>query len=217
MQFHETDEVLARVRGGDVAARDELIESIFPELKRLARALMANERPDHTLGATGGGLVNLLWLKLLSPKKPGDKWDEELPAPVAHEDLSKIEDRQHLIRIASRNMRQILVDYARVRSAQKRPQTKNKIDTEQMRSLGSEMLQLQPDSLDIHEALKRLEPVNPEAAEGLELKYFGGLTIEEGAAAMGIPVIRYRRACDFAIDWLRRELEPRRQSGQAGT
>jgi DNA-directed RNA polymerase specialized sigma24 family protein len=211
MNSNETDELLARVRAGDIAARDELIESIFPELKRLARALMANERADHTLGGTGGGLVNLLWLKLLSPRTPGERWDSELPAPSGHEDLSRVEDRQHLIRIASRNMRQILVDYARVRSAQKRPQTRNKIDTEQMRSLGAEMQQLQPDSLDIHEALKRLEPVHPDAAEALELKYFGGLTIEEGAAAMGIPVIRYRRACDFAIAWLRRELEPRQR------
>ena len=216
MNDKQTDELLERVRKGDMAARDELIESIFPELKRMARALMAQERPDHTLGATGGGLVNLLWLKLLSPKKAGDSWDAELPVSTGPEELSKVEDRQHLIRIASRNMRQILVDYARVRSAQKRPQTKNKIDTEQMRSLGGEMQQLQPDSIDIHEALKRLEPVNAEAAQALELKYFGGLTIEEGAAAMGIPVIRYRRACDFAIAWLRRELEPRRRNQTAG-
>lgn len=203
----QTDELFARVRAGDIEARDELIESIFPELKRLARSLMANERSDHTLGGTGGALVNLLWLKLLSPRRPGEEGD--VP-PTPHEELSRLEDQQHLIHIAARNMRQILVDYARVRSAQKRPQTRNRIDAEQALGLGDDMVQLQPDWLDVHEALKQLETVDREAARALELKYFGGLTIQEGAAAMGIPVIRYRRACDFAIDWLRRNLEPRR-------
>jgi len=189
-------------------ARNELIERIYPELRRLARSLMAGERRDHTLGATGSALVNLLWLRLLAPQSavaPG----------TPKEDLAGIQNMQHLLGIAVRNMRKILVDYSRMSKAQKRPSRKDKVDVERMGVLGEEMASLSPDALDIHEALQKLDPLQPESARAIELKYFAGLTNEEGAAVMGIPLIQFRRRCDAGLIFMRNELKTRRRAGGA--
>src|SRR4051812_26582138 len=98
--IEEADALLDAVRRGDMGARDQLITRIYPELRRLARVLMAKERKNHTLG-TGSGLVSLLWLRLLSPlpTKSGGK---------RREALAEVKTRQHLLALAVRNMRQIL-------------------------------------------------------------------------------------------------------------
>ena len=97
---HEVDKLLEKVRAGDSAARAELIERVYPEVKRLAKALMAGERRNHTLGGTGTGLTNMLWARLLTASNSG------LP-------IGKIQNSQQLLRVAAKNMREILVDYAR--------------------------------------------------------------------------------------------------------
>jgi RNA polymerase sigma factor (TIGR02999 family) len=200
----QIDGLLAAVRAGDMAARNQLIERIYPELRRLARGLMSGERTDHTLGATGSALVNLLWLRLLAPRS-GDAPD----APK--EDLAAVQNLQHLLGIAVRNMRNILVDYSRMSKAQKRPNRKDKVDVDQMSVLGIEMAALSPDALDIHVALQRLEPLQPESARAIELKYFAGLTNEEGAGAMGIPLIQFRRRCESGLNFMRNEFLSRRK------
>ncbi len=197
--------MLAAVRAGDMAARNHLIEKIYPELRRLARGLMAGERRDHTLGATGSALVNLLWLRLLSPRSadaPGQP----------REDLSDVQNLHHLLGIAVRNMRNILVDYSRMSKAQKRPNRNDKVDMERISVLGAEMAALSPDALDVHELLQKLEPLQPQSARAIELKYFAGLTNDEGAAAMGIPLIQFRRRCEAGLNFMRGELITKRRS-----
>ncbi len=199
LNLDDTDALIAAVRNGDMVARNELMERIYPELRNLAKGLMANERRDHTLGMTGSALVNLLWLRLLAPQ------DAESP-DKPREDLGILQSRQHLMGIAVRNMRKILVDYSRMSRAKKRPKKHDKVDVARLNSLGESMASADADALDISEALKLLEPIQPESARALELKYFAGLTNEEGALAMGIPLIRFRRRCEAGLDFLRNEL-----------
>jgi RNA polymerase sigma-70 factor (ECF subfamily) len=199
--YAETDALLEAVRAGDMAARNELVEKILPELKRLARGLMAGERSNHTLGASGTGLVNILWLRMLAPRLPGD-------LGIPREDLGCVKNTQHLLAIAVRNMRRILVDYSRMAKARKRPNRNDRVELESLARLGEEMASLNADALDVHEALQRLEPLQPQSAKAIELRYFAGLTNEEAAAAMGIPVIHFRRRCESGLRWLRVELQP---------
>jgi DNA-directed RNA polymerase specialized sigma24 family protein len=130
------------------------------------------------------------------------------------EDLAGVQNLHHLFGIAVRNMRNILVDYSRMSKAAKRPNRKDKVDMERMAVLGLEMTELTPDALDIHEALQKLEPIQPESARAIELKFFAGLTNEEGAGAMGIPLIQFRRRCDAGLIWLRNELSVKRSAGR---
>jgi RNA polymerase sigma factor (TIGR02999 family) len=192
----EVDALLARVRTGDESARDQLVEKVYPHLRRIARGMMARERSSHTLGQTGSGLVNALWLRLLT--SAGGRFD-----------LSKIQNAQHLVRLASKNMREILVDYAREKNALKRGNPKQRVDIDEVFSLGATAPQHNAETLAINEALNQLEAAYPEHAYALELKYFGGLTIEEGAAAMGLTVITYRRYCEAAEEFVKRTLTPR--------
>lgn len=188
--------LLDRVRAGDQEARNQLTARVYPELKRIAQILMAGERKNHTLGATGSALVNLLWLRLLAPPE-GDEKD----------DLASIQDLQHLLRVSARNMRQILIDYARSRKAQKRPNPKDQADIEEGLLKGSDENHLNADVLTVHELLAKLEKSHPEQAGDMEVKYFLGLTNDEGAAAFGVPLIKYRRNCQFAEAWMQKELK----------
>lgn len=202
----DADALLDAVRRGDMGARDELIERIHPELRRLARVLMTKERRLHTLGTSG--LVSLLWLRLLSTPRTtkGGK---------RRETLADVKTRQHLLALAVRNMREILVDYARMRNAQKRPRPNDQVEMDLAVMLGAEMAALSPGTLDIHEALQKLEPVMPDSAYAIELKYFAGFTNEEGAAAIGIPLIQFRRRCDDGLEFMRGVLLTRRRAAGA--
>jgi RNA polymerase sigma-70 factor, ECF subfamily len=189
------NDLLARVRGGEPAAREDLTQAVYPELKRIARILMAGERQGHTLGATGSALVSLLWERLLAPKAVGSP-----------DQLLQVQDAQHLLRLSAKNMRQILVDYARSHRSLKRGLGDVKADIEEIVEPGREDGSLRVDTLTVDELLKRLAVSHPERAQAMELKYFLELTNEEGAAVMGIPVINYRRQCKFAEAWMLTQL-----------
>ena len=180
----EITTVLRRWSGGDERARQELVDRVYAELKQLARARFAGERSDHTLQPTA--LVHETYLKLIQ----GDQvsW----------------QDRVHFIAVSARIMRQILVDSGRRRRAAKR------------RSDPGDALLLQSgeraedtvDVLALDQAMARLEALEPDQARIVELRYFGGLTIEETAAAMDISVATVNRYWRAARAWLFLQLNP---------
>ena len=161
---------------------DAAAEAVYNELRRLAAAYMRRERPGQTLQATA--LVHEAYLRLADA---GTSW----------------KDRNHFIGIAARSMRQILVDRARARGAQKRWGGMDRV------SLTDALVQAnEEDSMlpVLDEALSRLEQFDPEQARIVELRYFVGLTNEEAAEALQISVATLKRRWALARAWLFREL-----------
>lgn len=179
-------QLLSAWRGGDAGARDRLVAALYPELRRLAQQLFRNERGNHTLQPTA--LVNEAWLRLAGANT--------LP----------IEDRGHLLAITARLMREILIDHARRRSAAKRD--------------GGERVTLSGldvadggggvDLLGLDNALERLEQIDPVKARIVELRYFGGLSIEETGVATAQSPATVKRHWQAARIWLFNALDDSR-------
>lgn len=170
-------QLLADWRRGDAAARDRVVALAWPELRAVAGRQLAGERRGHTLQPTA--LVNEAYMRLSG--------------------LDRIDwnDRAHFVRVAAKLMREILVDHARRRAALKRD--------------GGERITLDgldlaaDDGIDViglDAALERLEAVDPTKARVVELRYFGGLTIEETAEAMGSSPATVKRHWQAARAWL---------------
>jgi RNA polymerase sigma-70 factor (ECF subfamily) len=165
---------------------DAVAAAVYQELRRLAGAYMRRERPGQTLQATA--LVHEAYLRLADAGTP---WT----------------DRNHFIGIAARSMRQILVDRARARGAQKRWAGIDRV------SLTESLIHAQHEDAmlpALDEALVRLEQLDPEQARIVELRYFVGLSIEETADALGISPATLKRRWAMARAWLFRELSPTR-------
>ena len=157
--------------------------AIYDELRRLAGAYMRRERPGQTLQATA--LVHEAYLRLAGS---GAAWT----------------DHKHFIGIAARSMRQILVERARARGAQKRWAGLDRVSlTDSLAHARSEDAMLPA----LDEALTRLEQIDPEQARIIELRYFVGLSIEEAAEAMHISPATLKRRFAMARAWLFRELQ----------
>jgi RNA polymerase sigma factor (TIGR02999 family) len=170
--------ILKRWSKGETGARDQVIESVYTELKRVARAQLARERGNHTLQPTA--LVNEAYLKLLGVDK------------------IQVNDRVHFIAVAARMMRQILIDSGRRKQAGKR---NNDVPPSLM--FGTATGQTEAiDLLTLDDALRKLETLHPEQARVVEMRYFGGLTIEETAAAMEISTSTAKRHWRTAKAWL---------------
>ncbi len=161
---------------------DELAPRVYDELRRLAAAHMRREAPGQTLQATA--LVHEVYLRLADVGTP---WNDE----------------RHFIGIAARSMRQILVDRARARGAQKRWAGLNRVSLHDSLAIGADPEGLLP-ALD--EALTRLEQLDPEQARIVELRFFAGLTVEEAADALGMSPATLKRRFSMARAWLYREL-----------
>jgi RNA polymerase sigma factor (TIGR02999 family) len=169
---------------------DRLLPEVYDELRRLAARAMKDQRPDHTLQPTA--LVHEVYLKLASSAGG---------PPV---------DRTHLLATAARAMRQILVDHARARKADKRGAGAVKVTL----SLADTPAAPQPfDLLDFDEALQRLEALDPQQVRIVELRYLVGLTVEEVAEALGISPRTVKRDAAMAKAWLFRELGPPAHGG----
>jgi RNA polymerase sigma factor (TIGR02999 family) len=181
--------LLVKVRDGDAAARDELFTLVHLRLKRLARILMSRERSTHGYGKTGGGLVSELWIRL-NPKEGIGK------------DLVHVNDLPGLLRVAMRDMRQILIDDARKRGAISRPQSKNRASTTSAAGAGKPDRALTADRLDVREAMQKLAAIHPDSADALDLKHNWGFTIEEAAAIMDVSVSEYRRIAKHGEAWI---------------
>jgi RNA polymerase sigma factor (TIGR02999 family) len=155
---------------------------VYDELKRLARAFMRGERPGQTLQATA--LVHEAYLRLVDAGKP---WI----------------DQKHFVGIAARSMRQILVDRARARGAEKRWAGLARVSlTESLVGAADEEAMLPA----LDEALTRLEALDPEQSKIVELRFFVGLSIEETAEVLGISPATLKRRFALAKAWLFKEL-----------
>lgn len=162
---------------------DAQAAAVYKELRQLAAAYMRRERQGFTLQATA--LVHEAYLRL------------------AGTDLV-FKDKNHFVGIAARSMRQILVDRARARNAQKRWAQLDKVSlTESLVRAHAEDAMLPA----LDEALTRLAQVDPEQARIIELRYFVGLSVEEAAAAMNISAATLKRRFMMARAWLLRELK----------
>jgi RNA polymerase sigma factor (TIGR02999 family) len=161
---------------------DQLTPLVYNELRRLAAAYMRRERPGQTLQATA--LVHEAFLRLAGAGTP---WHDE----------------RHFVGIAARSMRQILVERARARGAQKRWAVLDRVTMSAALAVAADPESVLP-SLD--DALRRLEEIDPEQARIVELRYFVGLSIEETAAALGMSPATLKRRWALARAWLFREL-----------
>jgi RNA polymerase sigma factor (TIGR02999 family) len=165
------------------AAADEVAPSVYNELRQLAAAYMRRERPGQTLQATA--LVHEAYLRLAAVSNP--PWVDE----------------RHFIAIAARSMRQILVERARARGAQKRWAGLDRVSFDDaLGAAADEDARL----LALDEALVRLERLDPEQARIVDLRYFVGLTVEEAADVLGISPATLKRRWALARAWLFREL-----------
>jgi RNA polymerase sigma factor (TIGR02999 family) len=161
---------------------EELAPLVYDELRRLAAAYMRRERPGQTLQATA--LVHEVYLRLAGAGTP---WT----------------DQRHFVGIAARSMRQILVERARARGAQKRWGGMDRVSLSDALAVAADPEGTLP-ALD--EALSRLEQIDPEQARIVELRYFAGLTIEETADALGMSPATLKRRWALARAWLYRDL-----------
>jgi RNA polymerase sigma factor (TIGR02999 family) len=175
-------QLLVRWKGGDQEALQALIPLVYRELRQAAHRCLRGERPDHTLQSTE--LVHEVYLKM------------------AGDDAPPTENRAHFVAIAAKLMRQILVDYARRRGAAKRGPT-------YMVELDSGLILPQRPAVDvvaINDALTRLARRDPQQERIVEMRFFGGLTIEETAQVLEISPATVKRDWSMAKAWLVREV-----------
>ena len=178
------DQLFARWRAGDKQAVDELLPLIYEELRRVARRHSSSQRVDHTLQTTA--LIHEAYLRLVGG------------APVS------IQDHVHFVALASRIMRQVLVDHARARLASKR-QGGMRVTLSEAQDVA---IETELDVLTIDQALIRLAQFDEQQAHVVELRYFGGLSIQDTALALGISAATVKRDWTMARTWLRSELHP---------
>ena len=165
---------------------DSLLPVVYQELRRLAAGYIRHEKPGQTLQPTA--LVHEAYLRLMKDRP--DRW----------------QNKAHFCAIAAHSMRQILIERARARNAQKRWGQKARITLEEELVQGGER---SVDLLALDEAIERLAALDPEQARIVELRFFGGLTVEETADALDISPATVKRHWTVARAWLARELEGR--------
>jgi RNA polymerase sigma factor (TIGR02999 family) len=179
--------LLIEWRAGDSGAIERLLPLVHGELKRIAKRHMAGERPDHVLQATA--LVNEVYLKLIDIRRV--QW----------------QDRAHFFAMAARLMRRVLVDFARARNNQKRGGALHRVTFDQNLAVASDT----PDDLiAIDDALRALAAQYERKAQVVELRFFGGLSVEETAEVLKISQETVMRDWKFAKNWLLRELSRNR-------
>lgn len=179
----EITRLLHQWSDGDDDARDRLMDVLYQELRSMAHQRMRMERIGHTLGTTG--LVHEAYLKLAAASEL--RWN----------------DRQHFLALLSRIMRNILLDYARARRAERRGGDQNRVTLDEAA--------LVPDGkidavLDLEESLAKFEVEHPRAGEVVAHSYFGGLTNKEIADMLSVSRATVERDLRFARAWLAQDL-----------
>ena len=165
---------------------DALLPIVYEELRRLAASYLRRERPGQTLQPTA--LVHEAYLRLMKDRP--ERW----------------QNRAHFCAIAAHSMRQILIERARARNAQKRWGDKARVTLDEALVRGGEQ---SVDLLALDSALERLAALDPEQARIVELRFFGGLTVEETAEQLDVSPATVKRHWTVARAWLARELESR--------
>jgi RNA polymerase sigma-70 factor (ECF subfamily) len=192
IERHDVTLLLTALTRGDQSASEKLIPLVYDELRRLARSYMRRERPDHTLQATA--LVNEAYLKLVEQRS------------------SNWQSRAHFFGVAAQVMRRILIDHARGHLRQKRGGEYEKV-------VLNEALVFSPEQsaelLAVDEALEKLARLDERQARVVELRFFGGLSVEEAAAVLGISPKTVKRDWSVAKAWLYADLK--QQHGIAPT
>ena len=168
---------------GEEQALDRLVPRIQSELRKLAASYLRKERPDHTLQPTA--LVNEAFLKLIDQRAV--KW----------------QNRAHFFGIAAQAMRRILVDHARAHAAGKRGDGVRALPLDEAIAIGGEV---DIDLLALDEALTRLAAIDPQQARVVELRFFGGLTLDETAEVLHISPATVGREWRMAKAWLFAEI-----------
>jgi RNA polymerase sigma factor (TIGR02999 family) len=175
--------LLLRWRGGEEAAREELVPLVYDELRRLARRCLAGQPPGQTLQSTE--LVHEAYLRLVDD--PSVNWN----------------DRVHFFAVAAQMMRRILVDHVRMRRAAKRGGDCVTLLLDEAVALPK---QREMDLISLDDALNRLASLDARQSQMVELRFFGGLSIEETSLALGISPATVKREWSTARAWLYQEM-----------
>ena len=170
--------LLRAMKNGDESAAEQLLPLVYKELHRLAKAYMRRERPDHTLQPTA--LINEAYLRL------------------ARENVDW-QSRQHFIGFAANVMRHLLVDHARAHNAERRAGELDRVELEEGFMISRERSK---EVIALHDALSTLEQVDPRQAKVVELRYFGGFSVEEIGEILEISPRSVKRHWALARIWL---------------
>ena len=181
-ETHEVTLLLAEWAKGNQRALDELTPLVYKELRKLAASYLRKERQGHTLQPTA--LVHEAYLRLVDQKNPN--W----------------QNRSHFYGVAARLMRQILVDHARRKQADKRAGLQVPLE----RAVSFEQDRSQ-DLIALDSSLEALEKIDPRKCKAVELRYFGGLSMEEIAQSLEVSAVTVRRDLRMAEVWLHREMQ----------
>lgn len=180
----EVTRMLIEWSNGDRGALDKLIPLVYGELRQIAAGVLRRERPDHTLQPTA--LVHEAYLRLIDQRNVN--W----------------QNTAHFFAIAAQAMRRIIVDHARRHNAVKRGGDNLKVELEEAQSQPGP---LDVDVLKLDDALTTLADFDPQQSRIVELRFFGGLSIEETAEVIGISPATVKRDWSMAKAWLHREME----------
>jgi len=178
--MHDLTHILSEIESGDPSAAEKLLPLVYDELRKLAAARMASERPDHTLQATA--LVHEAYVRMVDAQ-PAPHWNS----------------RGHFFSAAAEAMRRILVESARRKGALKRGGDRQRVeidaDIAQTMAAGPNQL------LELNEALDRLAEEEPEAAELVKLRMFAGLSVTESGKMLGLGRRKAYETWEFAEAW----------------
>jgi RNA polymerase sigma factor (TIGR02999 family) len=215
--------ILAQIESGDPAAAEQLLPLVYDELRRLAAARLAHEKPGQTLSATA--LVHEAYVRLVTPvgnalrgvPSTDEASGKRQPPDSAPQHWG---NQRHFFAAAAEAMRRILVENARHKASLKRGGQMQRLPLEALASGGREPLeavleevQHADDLLALDEALERLAQADPQAAEVVKLRYFAGLTMDEAAQALGVSPRTAYYGWEYARSWLRQALRSGESSG----
>ena len=192
--------ILSQIESGDPSAAEQLLPLVYDELRKLAAARLAQEKPGQTLQATA--LVHEAFLRLVvSPGKaiPG----QASPGRKSGENEQHWDSRGHFFAAAAESMRRILVESARRKKRHKRG---GELTRRDLSEVSVEAPEIHEDLLALDTALDRLRAVDPQAVELVQLRYFAGLSIASAAELLGISPRTADRVWSFARAWLHREI-----------
>jgi RNA polymerase sigma factor (TIGR02999 family) len=180
----QVTQLLLKWSDGDTAALDQLVPLVHSELRRIARRYMGRQRPGHTLETSA--LINEAYLRLVDQRRV--EW----------------KDRAHFFAASAKIMRNILIDNARKYRYKKRGEGARKVGLDEAAAVPE---QRAAEFVALHDALDELENVDPRKSQIVELRFFGGLNIEETAEVMKISPATVQREWRAARAWLQRAME----------